>query len=451
MRKKVLCYSGLGLALLLPCLTLPSRALACVVGTGGGTCDESALTACLPSGGSFDSTVTFNCGGAATITVTSTKDISADTTIDGGSLITISGGGSVGVFHVSSGLKFTVQNLTIANGHVATGVTGGGIASYGATLTVTNSTFSGNSAIGFGCNGGGIYALGGTVTVTNSTFSGNSTSGNGGGIYSDSTLTVTNSTFSGNSARTGSGIWNDATLTVTNSTFSGNGELGVFNNSGTLTVTNSTFSGNGAYGIFNNSGTLTVTNTIIANSSTSGGNCYGTITNGGHNIEDGTTCGWGSGSGSLSSTDPRLDPAGLANNGGPTQTFALCTGLGTPAACTVASPGINAGDESVCSTTTGTAPVDNLDQRGFVRPGSGATKCSIGAFEANSAAPRPPACMGDCNGNGQVTVDEILTMVNIALGNTVTACDAGDANHDGQITVDEILTAVNNALNGCGG
>jgi hypothetical protein len=59
--------------------------------------------------------------------------------------------------------------------------------------------------------------------------------------------------------------------------------------------------------------------------------------------------------------------------------------------------------------------------------------------------------MGDCNGNGQVTVDEILTMVNIALGNTVTACDAGDANHDGQITVDEILTAVNNALNGCGG
>jgi len=51
-----------------------------------------------------------------------------------------------------------------------------------------------------------------------------------------------------------------------------------------------------------------------------------------------------------------------------------------------------------------------------------------------------------------VTVDEILTMVNIAFGNTpVTACDAGDANHDGQITVDEILTAVNNALTGCGG
>jgi hypothetical protein len=51
-----------------------------------------------------------------------------------------------------------------------------------------------------------------------------------------------------------------------------------------------------------------------------------------------------------------------------------------------------------------------------------------------------------------VTVDEILTMVNIALGNApVTTCEAGDANGDGQITVDEILAAVNDALNGCGG
>jgi hypothetical protein len=90
--------------------------------------------------------------------------------------------------------------------------------------------------------------------------------------------------------------------------------------------------------------------------------------------------------------------------------------------------------------------VNSLDQRGFIRPGVGAANCSIGAFEANSASP----CAGDCNDDGTVTVDEILTMVNIALGNTpVTACDVGDANHDGQVAVDEILTAVNNALNGC--
>jgi hypothetical protein len=64
----------------------------------------------------------------------------------------------------------------------------------------------------------------------------------------------------------------------------------------------------------------------------------------------------------------------------------------------------------------------------------------------------PPAstCVGDCNSNHSVTVDEILTMVNIALGNVpVTNCEAGDSNHDMHITVDEILTAVNNALNGC--
>jgi len=59
-------------------------------------------------------------------------------------------------------------------------------------------------------------------------------------------------------------------------------------------------------------------------------------------------------------------------------------------------------------------------------------------------------CIGDCNGNGSVTVDEILAMVNVALGNAlVSTCEAGDPNHDSTITVDEILTAVNNALNGC--
>ena len=47
-------------------------------------------------------------------------------------------------------------------------------------------------------------------------------------------------------------------------------------------------------------------------------------------------------------------------------------------------------------------------------------------------------------------MEEILTMVNIALGNaSVSQCEPGDANSDTHITVDEILTAVNNALEGC--
>jgi len=75
-----------------------------------------------------------------------------------------------------------------------------------------------------------------------------------------------------------------------------------------------------------------------------------------------------------------------------------------------------------------------------------------------TATPTPPtptptptaACVGDCNGDQHVTVGEILTMVNMALGTAdISGCKAGDANGDGQITVDEILTAVNKALNGC--
>ena len=51
---------------------------------------------------------------------------------------------------------------------------------------------------------------------------------------------------------------------------------------------------------------------------------------------------------------------------------------------------------------------------------------------------------------GEVTVAEIITLVNVALNNAdVTACLAGDRNHDGQITVNEIVEAVNAALNGC--
>jgi hypothetical protein len=61
------------------------------------------------------------------------------------------------------------------------------------------------------------------------------------------------------------------------------------------------------------------------------------------------------------------------------------------------------------------------------------------------------SCVGDCNGNAEVTVDEILTLVNVVLGNvTVSVCPLGDANGDGQIDISEILQAVNNALHGCG-
>jgi DNA-binding beta-propeller fold protein YncE len=67
-----------------------------------------------------------------------------------------------------------------------------------------------------------------------------------------------------------------------------------------------------------------------------------------------------------------------------------------------------------------------------------------------TATPTPVGCPCDCNNNGAVTVDEIIEMVNIALGNAeISTCTAGDTNGDGAIAVNEIIAGVINALNGC--
>ena len=146
-------------------------------------CTEAGLDAALAAG----LTNTFSCVGATTITVSATKTVSVSgTVLDGGGLLTISGGGVQRVFIVDPGVTATFQNLTIANGADATG--GGGILNNG-TLTIRNSTFSGNSTTFFG---GGILN-GGTLTISNSTFSGNSAATLGGGIYQNGgTVTLKN-------------------------------------------------------------------------------------------------------------------------------------------------------------------------------------------------------------------------------------------------------------------
>jgi hypothetical protein len=61
-----------------------------------------------------------------------------------------------------------------------------------------------------------------------------------------------------------------------------------------------------------------------------------------------------------------------------------------------------------------------------------------------------PCAAGDCNADGEVTVDELVTAVNIALGATeVSECDHADRNEDGVVTIDELILAVNDALEGC--
>jgi hypothetical protein len=61
-------------------------------------------------------------------------------------------------------------------------------------------------------------------------------------------------------------------------------------------------------------------------------------------------------------------------------------------------------------------------------------------------------CPGDCDGSAAVTVDELLTVVNIVLGElAVQACPAGDVGVDGMVAVDDLLAAVNAAVHGCPG
>jgi cysteine-rich repeat protein len=64
--------------------------------------------------------------------------------------------------------------------------------------------------------------------------------------------------------------------------------------------------------------------------------------------------------------------------------------------------------------------------------------------------PPTPACLGDCGNDGGVTVDELVTGVQIALGNSdPSECPEFDSDNSMSVTVDELVIAVGNALNGC--
>lgn len=64
--------------------------------------------------------------------------------------------------------------------------------------------------------------------------------------------------------------------------------------------------------------------------------------------------------------------------------------------------------------------------------------------------PTPTPCAGDCSADGEVTIDELVTCVNMALGTaSPDACAACDVGGDGEVTVDEIVASVNAALAGC--
>ncbi|MFN8564803.1 MAG: choice-of-anchor Q domain-containing protein [Anaerolineae bacterium] len=365
----------------------------------------------------------------------------------GANLLTIDGATSHRPFSIADGATASISDLTIAHGSAVFGggiqnlgsltvtsvtfsanaaTTGGGIHNGGALL-VSGSTFSGNSASGYE-GGGAIFHGFGTATVLNSTFSSNNavqrgggisnwspmtvtdsmfagnivSSGNGGGIYNwFSPLTVNSSTFTDNTASSGGGIsnTNSGTVIVVNSTFAANIASigvggGIYNYNSPLTVTDSTFADNmaaaGSGGIthdgVSNPWLMTLNNTIAADNT--GGDCAilgAAIIDMSHSLIKDGSCGAANGLNGNLSGDPQLAPAGLANNGGATQTIALQPG----------SPAIDAGDN-----TLAVDAFDNplaYDQRGAGFPRVVGDAVDMGAFEAEASSTCLDVPAGDVN------------------------------------------------------
>ncbi len=74
------------------------------------------------------------------------------------------------------------------------------------------------------------------------------------------------------------------------------------------------------------------------------------------------------------------------------------------------------------------------------------------ASPSPTATEAPPWCPGDCNRDGIVTVDELVTMAGIALGGApLVACADGAGEGRRQIGIDTVIAAVNAAVSGCTG
>ena len=330
--------------------------------TDGDASLRDALALIAPGG-----TISLADGLIGTITLDGTElSIDRDVTINGGG-ITVDANSASRVFNIDDGDDATITEVFLSNLIVTGGntlSTGGGIFN-SENLVLTNSIISNNTADSFG---GGIDNFNGTLTASNSTISGNSALSDGGGIANfNGIVTITNSTISDNTAASGGGIANeDGSTTITNTTIATNSadvEGGGISNT------------TGIFGTLEGS-QVSIANTIVANNIANSGNADlsnatnspGTISASFSLIEDGIiTEDLG---GNITGVDPLLDPAGLQDNGGPTQTIALQSN----------SPAIDAGSNPDDLTT---------DQRGagFSRVNGAAT--DIGAFEIADNNPIP--------------------------------------------------------------
>ena len=286
-----------------------------------------------------------------------------------------------------------VTDSTFVDNRAGIGVagSGGAIAVLGGESVITRTQFLRNRA---GGRGGAIDSAHGTII--DSTFADNSAGSDGGAVHSGpAALTVRGSTFARNAAvlRGGALVLNGADLTVTNTTFSANtsvldGGAIWFHANSPVRLNNVTVTGTVApsavHSAFADFADVTVANSIVAgNVGADWTRIHGTVTSLGHNLignGDGSGVIWdaaGDQAGSSAAPiDPRLGP--LQDNGGPTETHKLLAG----------SPALDAGNGGAPG--SGGTSCEATDQRGVLRPGSGTTRCDIGAVESTVNLPAGP-------------------------------------------------------------
>lgn len=279
--RKMIISSLLIAVIVLGIVTHTTRAANAVVGSGTpASCTETTFDAALATvQGSGGGTLTFNCGGVKTITLTNQKSIVANLTLQGANLITLSGGNSTRLFFINGGVTFLARQITLSNGNSPVG--GGLVESAGAYLIFDQATLRNSAAIS---QGGAIYCYvgtGGTLTINNSLFY-NNTSQRGNALYNDGcAATISNSTFSDNinfaSSANGGAIYHTgSSMTITGSTFRNNRALDggalYIDIGATATLTGVTFQQNNAGygGGIENNGTLIITASTFANNTVTG-------------------------------------------------------------------------------------------------------------------------------------------------------------------------------------
>lgn len=109
-----------------------------------------------------------------------------------------------GVYNLGGSPAFDLCDF---DNNVATDGRGAGVASDGGSVTISNSNFNGNNALGASGVGGGLAVISGSVTVTDSAFDlNNAAIGGGGAAVILGNLSLTGSTVTNNTAAIGGGL-----------------------------------------------------------------------------------------------------------------------------------------------------------------------------------------------------------------------------------------------------